>query len=67
MRRWRRSMGSCGQCSEGWGERSCSEGSGGLSDPALENQWQGCGPNKGLLKTRSLDSIFEDLSIREGH
>ena len=29
---------SCGQCSEGWGERSCCEGSGGLSDPALENR-----------------------------
>src|SRR5215831_2985792 len=32
---------SCLQCSEGRGERTCFEGSGGLSDPALENQWQG--------------------------
>ena len=29
---------SCGQCSKGWGERTCCEGSSGLSDPALENQ-----------------------------
>src|SRR5262249_54167105 len=52
------------QCGEGWGERSCCEGSGGLSDSALENQWQCCAPNTDLVKTRSLDRILEDLSIR---
>src|SRR5262249_20175326 len=52
------------QCGEGWGERSCCEGSGPLSDPALENQWQSCAPNTDLVKTRSLDRVLEDLSIR---
>ena len=55
---------SCGQCSEGWGERTCFEGSGGLSDPALENQWQGCSPNTNLVKTCSLDRILEGSNIR---
>jgi hypothetical protein len=55
---------SCGQCGEGWGERTCCEGSGALSDPALENQWQGCAPNTDLVRTRSLNRILEDLSIR---
>jgi hypothetical protein len=55
---------SCGQCSEGRGERSCCEGSGGLSDSGLENQRQGCAPNPDLVKTCSLDRILEDLSIR---
>src|SRR6516164_630770 len=54
---------SCGQCSEGWGERSCRECSGGLRDPALENQWQGCAPNTNLVKTRSLNRILQDLKI----
>jgi len=54
---------SCGQCSEGWGERRCCESSGSLSDPALENQWQGCAPNTNLVKTRSLNRILQDLKI----
>src|SRR5262249_1077080 len=44
---------SCGQCSEGRCEWTCCEGSGGLSDPALENQWQGYAPSMDLVKTRS--------------
>jgi hypothetical protein len=52
-----------GQCSEGWGERSCRERSGGLRDPALENQWQGCAPNTNLVKACSLNSILQDLKI----
>src|SRR5262249_42636553 len=55
---------SCGQCSEGRGERTCFEGSGGLSDPALENQWQGCAPSTDLMKTRSLNRILEGFNIR---
>src|SRR5215471_11909293 len=55
---------SCGQCSEGRGERTCFEGSGGLSDPALENQRQGCASSTDLLKTCSLDRILEGFNIR---
>src|SRR5215472_18424771 len=55
---------SCGQSSDGRGERTCFEGSGGLSDPALENHWQGYAPNVDLVKTRSLDRILEGFNIR---
>src|SRR5262245_54670704 len=55
---------SCLQCSEGRGERTCCEGSGGLSDPALENQWQGCASSTDLLKTCSLDRIFHGSNSR---
>jgi hypothetical protein len=48
----------------GMGRAECCEGPGALSDPALENQWQGCAPNTDLVKTRSLDRIPEDWSIR---
>src|SRR5262249_15118292 len=36
----------------------------GLSDPALENQWQSYAPNMDLMKTRSLDRIPEGFYIR---
>src|SRR6516164_2960847 len=55
---------SCGQCSEGRGERTCFEGSSGPSDPALENHWQGYAPDIGLVKTRSLYRILEGFNIR---
>jgi hypothetical protein len=55
---------SCRRCSEGRGERTCFEGSGGLSDPALENQWQGYTPNMDLVETRSPNRILEGFNIR---